>query len=312
LKVERVDLRGLAQPGRVRDRVLDTLLGGLAETGFVRVVGHGVDPALVQRTHALFGAFFALDEATKRRVGGVAGGQRGYTPFGVEHARDCALPDQKAFFHVGQELPAGHPLTDVYPVNVWPTDVPGLRAAALALYRELERVAAALLHAIADALVSPSDSLAGMIRHGNSILRAAHYPPVEAGADPRAMRAAPHEDINLITLLCGATDDGLELRTHDGEWLAVASHPEEIVADVGDMLARVTNGRLPATTHRVLARGDAARRARQSLPFFAHPRPECALDVLPALLAEGDAPRLPPITAQAFLEERLREIGLVS
>jgi isopenicillin N synthase-like dioxygenase len=126
------------------------------------------------------------------------------------------------------------------------------------------------------------------------------------------VRAAPHEDINLITLLCGATDSGLELQARSGRWIEIPARPDEIVADVGDMLARITNGWLPSTTHRVIARGASARRHRYSLPFFAHPRPECELRVLPSFVTRDMPARFPPITAQAFLEERLREIGLVS
>lgn len=307
-----VDLRDAAASGGARARFLGELRDGLVETGFVRVVGHGVDPDLVDRTHACFARFFALDEAAKGRVGGIAGGQRGFTPFGVEHARDSARPDQKEFFHVGQALPSGHPLRDVYPANVWPDEIPTLRVCALALYRALERTATALLRAIARGFGLDEAVFAEMIVDGNSILRAAHYPPVDESADPLAMRAAPHEDINLLTLLCGATDDGLELRTRSGTWTAVETQPGEIVADVGDMLARVTHDRLPATTHRVVARGAAARRHRQSLPFFAHPRPEVDLSVMDAFLEAGETPRFAPITAQAFLDERLREIGLVS
>ena len=332
--VPRVDLRdAVSSSGRAG--FARTLREGLLATGFVRVVGHGVDPALVARVHDLFAEFFACDEATKRAAGGVPGGQRGFTPFGVEHAKDVATPDLKEFFHVGQEPGEQSALRTVYPANVWPEKPAGLREASLALYRSLEETAEVLLRAIEDAFALPAETLAGMLREGNSILRAAHYPPVTtpppiatpppvvatpppiatpppAAAREPAVRAAPHEDINLITLLCGATDEGLELRTTTGRWLEVPARPGEIVADVGDMLARVTNRRLPATTHRVVARGEAARRHRYSLPFFAHPRPECDLSVLPAFLEPGEAPRFAPITAAAFLEERLREIGLVS
>jgi isopenicillin N synthase-like dioxygenase len=151
-----------------------------------------------------------------------------------------------------------------------------------------------------------------MLPGGNSILRAVHYPPVPADADPRALRAAPHEDINLITLLPAASDEGLEILTPTGDWLPVSARPGEIVADAGDMLARMTNGRIPATTHRVVASGDAATRSRYALPFFAHPRPACDLGVAGEFLEAGDTPRFPPIRAEAFLEERLREIGLIS
>lgn len=301
-----------ARDDAVRTRTLDELIGGLRDTGFVRVVGHGVDAALVDRVHGLFARFFELDLHDKMACGGVAGGQRGYTPFGVEHARDAKVADQKEFFHVGQEVSAGSPQSGEYPANVWPEAIPDLRPAALALYRALERTAAMLLRAIAVACSLPGETFASMIVDGNSILRAVHYPPRPCDADPRAMRAAPHEDINLITLLCGATDTGLELRSREDRWIEVSSRSGEIVADVGDMLARLTNGRLSSTTHRVVAHGESARRHRHSLPFFAHPRPECDLSVMAEFVADDEPARFPPITARAFLAERLREIGLVS
>jgi isopenicillin N synthase-like dioxygenase len=147
-----------------------------------------------------------------------------------------------------------------------------------------------------------------MIELGNSVLRVLHYPPVTA-ADG-ALRAAAHEDINLITLLCEATDSGLELLAPDGEWLAVECAPGQMVVDAGDMLARLTNEVVPATTHRVVNPSTAAHRDRYSLPFFAHPAPSCDLSVLPAFVSETRPPRFPPTTAGAFLEQRLREIGV--
>lgn len=289
-----------------------TLRRGLEEHGFLRVAGHGIEPALMQRAFALYAAFFALDESERSTCGGVAGGQRGYTPFGVEQARDHPVPDLKQFFHVGQEVAAEDPLFDVYPHNIWPASLPELRSTTLSLYRALERCARALLEALATAFELPPGAFAGMLDRGNSILRIAHYPPIGEGVDPRALRAAPHEDINLITLLCEASGSGLEILNREGEWLPVSAAPGEIVADAGDMLARITNGVVPATTHRVVAGSDAATRDRYSMPFFAHPRPDCDLSVLPSFVPPGAAPRFPPITAGGFLEERLREIGLVS
>lgn len=310
--VERVDLGDWRDPNS-RDDFRTRLEAGLTETGFVRLVGHGIEDTLVDRAHALFAQFFAQSEEAKLGAGGIAGGQRGFTPFGVEHARDCDEPDLKEFFHVGQELVSEHPLCAVYPPNVWPEAPAALRETALALYRALESAARALLEAIEDAFHLEVGALSGMIVHGNSILRAAHYPPVERTPPGSAelVRAAPHEDINLITLLCGATHAGLELLDRDGAWVEVPARPGEIVADVGDMLARVTNGALPATTHRVVARGRAGRADRYSLPFFAHPRPDCDLSVLPQFVSDEAPPRFAPITAGAFLEERLREIGLI-
>jgi isopenicillin N synthase-like dioxygenase len=288
-----------------------TLRHGLEEHGFLRVAGHAVDGALMARAFELYAAFFALDEADRVVCGGVSGGQRGHTPFGVEHARDHPVPDLKEFFHVGQELDPADPLWAVYPANVWPEALPELRPTTLALYRSLEECAEVLLEALADAFELPRGAFASMLERGNSILRIAHYPPIGAEVDARALRAAPHEDINLVTLLCEASESGLEILARSGKWVPVVAGPGEIIADAGDMLARITNGVVPATTHRVVAGPGAAERHRYSMPFFAHPRPECDLSVLPRFVATGEAPRFPPITAGGFLDERLREIGLV-
>lgn len=307
--VASVDLREhrSGDPER-RRRFARALRASLEATGFVRVSGHGVETALVRRAYAAFEAFFAQDAERKARWGGVAGGQRGYTPPGVERAVGHDAPDPKEFFHIGQELPTGHPLRDVYPENVWPDAPPDLRMVGLALYRRLEAASAALLEAIASAFDLPPATFASMIRDGNSILRVLHYPPVASGAG--TLRAAPHEDINLVTLLCEATDGGLEIRSPQGDWIAVDGKPGEIIADAGDMLARVSNGVVPSTTHRVVT-PPGAPHPRFALPFFAHPRPDCDLSVLPAFVPEGEAPRFPPITGGAFLEQRLREIGLL-
>jgi len=311
--VSRVDLADYRSDDAVRrSGFCDALSRGLVETGFIRVVGHRVDEGRVARVHDLFERFFDQPEQAKRRVAGVAGGQRGYTPFGEEHAKDHPTPDLKEFYHVGQEPSAGSPLWDRYPRNVWPEELPELRSACRALFRALEECASQLLRATAESFELPLDTFSSMLVDGNSILRALHYPPISADSDPRALRAAPHEDINLITLLCEATDSGLEILTPQGRWVEVETGPGEIIADAGDMLARVTNGRIPATTHRVTADAEARQRHRHALPFFAHPRPDCDLSVIPSFVAAGDEPSFAPITADEYLQQRLREIGLIS
>ena len=288
--------------------VIDSLGDGLSELGFLVVEGHGIDPALIRQTYELWQRFFALDETAKRRYAGSAGA-RGFTPMGVEHAKDNPIPDLKEFWHVGQE-PAPEPARPGdYPANVWPRELPELRAPTLALYQGLEHVAEALLRALAEYFDLPRETFSGMMRQGNSILRILHYPPVTAGAGA-AVRAAAHEDINLVTLLCAATDSGLELLTRGGAWLPIEALPGQIVVDAGDMLSRVTNEVVPATTHRVVNPPGGANRDRFSMPFFAHPHPACDLTVLPRFVTAARPARYPPITAGAFLAERLREIGL--
>jgi isopenicillin N synthase-like dioxygenase len=299
----------------LRSRAIAKLGGALVDVGFVIVEGHQIDGRLIRDAYALWQRFFALDEAAKRRYAGAEGGARGYTPLGVEHAKDSSTPDLKEFWHVGQELPPDHPLSQEYPPNVWPHELPELRQPTLALYHELERVAELLLMAFAEYFALPEETFAAMIRGGNSVLRILHYPPVPpveptpANAAP-ALRAAPHEDINLVTLLCEATDSGLQLLRRDGSWLPVEARPGQIVMDTGDMLSRITNEVVRATTHRVVNPPASANRDRYSMPFFIHPSAACDLSVLDRFVSADRPRRFPPITAGELLEKRLTEIGL--
>jgi len=286
------------------------LRSGMEEFGFVGVVGHGVEPYSIRRAYALFEQFFDLPEPEKLACTSGEGGARGFTAFGREHAKDSALADLKEFFHVGREPDHRDPGRAArYPPNVWPATVPGLAEVSLGLYDALDRCATQLLEALEAAYDLTQGVLSSMLCEGNSILRALHYPPITA-APAGALRAAPHEDINLITLLCEATDSGLEIRTRAGEWLAVAAPPGQIVVDAGDMLCRVTGGVIPATTHRVVNPPAQTARDRYSLPYFAHPYPECSLRVLPEFETPERLAAHPPITAGEYLDERLRDIGL--
>jgi isopenicillin N synthase-like dioxygenase len=284
----------------------------------------------------LYERFFSAGDREKAKCASIAGGQRGFTAFGIEHAKDQSEPDQKEFYHVGRELGQDHPLRDQYPENIWPDSIPELRHTSLALYDALDACARALLESLALAFDLPGETFSAMLNDGNSILRALHYPPTDQpptdqpptdhpptdhppaepivgeSDDPKDQRAAPHEDINLITLLCEATDTGLEILTLDGHWLAVPAHPGEIIVDAGDMLSRVTDGVIPATTHRVVSSPETRDRHRYSLPFFAHPFPACDLSVHPSFVAPGARAKYAPITAAAFLNERLKEIGLIA
>jgi len=292
-----------------RSRLIETLGQGLSEFGFLNVEGHGIDSSLIRGTYDLWKRFFELPDEVKRRYAGVEGGARGYTPFGVEHAKDNPLPDLKEFWHIGQEPPEGHPYRREYPENVWPAEIPEIRQPTQRLYSSLERVAENLLRALAEYFDMPRDTFASMMTVGNSILRVIHYPPVRPDQAP-AVRAAAHEDINLITLLCEATDSGLEILTRQGEWLAVETGPGQIVVDAGDMLSRFTNEVVPAATHRVVNPAENAARDRYSMPFFVHPYSACDLTIDERFVTADNPPRYPPITAGQFLEQRLREIGL--
>jgi isopenicillin N synthase-like dioxygenase len=287
-----------------------SLRKGLEDFGFVTVVDHGVSRGLIEQVYLAAASFFELSDEEKLRSAGVAGGARGFTPFGVEHAKDASTPDLKEFFHVGREVEPLDPMA-----NRWPSAAPALERSAPRLFDALEECSRVLLAALAVAYDLPEAVFADMVRGGNHVLRALHYPPLsdessnfEPAIEPGSLRAAPHEDINLITLLCGSSEPGLEILRPDGEWMAVRAEAEEIVVDAGDMLARVTNGEIPATTHRVVNPPGSC--SRYSLPFFAHPRPECDLSVLAAFQSADSPPRTPPTTAGEFLEQRLREIGL--
>lgn len=294
-----------------RGEMVRTLGDGLVEFGFLNVDGHGIESELVHQVYALWRRFFELPEEIKARYAGSEGGARGFTSFGIEHAKGRVQADLKEFYHVGQEPPPGHRLREVYPANVWPAEIPGIEEASMALYRRLEETARVILRALAAYFELPEETFSGMAEQGQSLLRIIHYPPVPEDRAPGAVRAAEHEDINLITLLPEATDSGLEILSREGEWLPITSGPGEIVVDAGDMLSRATNQVVPATTHRVVnPEGEAARRERYSMPFFVHPYPEVDLTVMERFVSAERPARFPPITAGEFLEERLREIGL--
>ena len=299
----------------------DTLARNLGDSfrtfGFAMVKNHGLDPALVARAWDLTAQFFALPEAEKRGylIPG-QGGARGYTAFGTEIAKGAKAHDLKEFWHVGRDLPAGHPLSDSMPPNVWPTRPEGFRETFETLYADLDRVGATILSQIAVWLGLDERWFDPAIDDGNSVLRLLHYPPVPK-AEGGAIRAGAHEDINLITLLLGAEEAGLELLTKDGKWLAVDPPEGALVVNIGDMLQRLTNHVLPSTTHRVRnPAGPRATHSRYSMPFFLHLRSDFPFVTLPQCVTAANPDRysLPtgqaPITADDYLQERLREIGL--
>ena len=279
-----------------------------ARTGFAVISDHGIPQAVIDRALAETRALFALPEAAKAAYvirGG--GGQRGMTAFGVEAAKGAALSDLKEFWHIGRDLPAGHRFADIMPLNIWPTELPEFRPAALALFAALDEAGGRLLRAIAVHLGLAPDFFVDPVRDGNSILRLLHYPPVSDAA-PGAIRAGAHEDINVITLLLGADEAGLQLLDKQGEWRDIAAPAGSLVCNIGDMLQRLTGGRLPSTTHRVV--NPSAARAefpRYSTPFFLHFRPDYRIETMP-----GGPRDWPPITSDEFLRERLREIKLLS
>ena len=287
-------------------------LGGSFERfGFAVVADHGIDEEQIATALERTKAFFALPEAAKRAyvVPGGAG-QRGFTPFGVETAKGEARADLKEFWHVGRDLPAGHRYGAVIPPNLWPSEVAGFHEALGDLYADLDVLGQRLLSAIARHLGLADDFFDGPTRDGDSVLRLLHYPPVSSEA--AAVRAGAHEDINAITLLLGAEEAGLELLTADGVWLPINPPAGSVVVNIGDMLQRLTNHRLPSTTHRVVNPTPERRGSpRYSTPFFLHFAPDYRIETLPNCVDSAHPDRYPtPITARAFLEERLAEIKL--
>jgi isopenicillin N synthase-like dioxygenase len=300
----------LAQP---LETIADELGRSFGEYGFAVVRDHGIPQSLIDEAEAVSKAFFALPAEVKRayQIAG-GGGARGYTPFGTEKAKDAEVFDLKEFWHVGRDLPEGHPLAPFMAPNVWPAEVEGFRETMSALFAAFEVAGGRVLEAIALHLGRPRTFFAASVEDGNSVMRLLHYPPLAEGAPEGAIRAAGHEDINTITLLLGAEEAGLELLAKDGQWHAVDVPPGALVINVGDMLQRQTNGKLRSTTHRVVnPRGEAARRARYSMPFFLHFRPDFLIEPLPECITADDTnPPLPPISAHDYLMQRLREINL--
>ena len=282
-------------------------------TGFAVVEGHGIPQDTIDTAWDAAKRFFALPEDVKRRYhlpGGA--GQRGYTPFGVETAKGAKLSDLKEFWHVGRELPDGHPYRQYMRDNVWPTEVEGFREHLYGMFEDLDRLGARVLRAIARYLKLGDDFFEDKVQLGNSVLRMLHYPPVPA--DAPGVRAGAHEDINVITLLLGAEEAGLQLLDRDGQWLDIAPPPGALVVNIGDMLQRLTNHVLPSTTHRVVNPAPERRGfARYSTPFFLHFNPDFPIETLPSTITPDNPDRYvgKTILAEDYLTERLREIRLL-
>ncbi|MBK8443977.1 MAG: isopenicillin N synthase family oxygenase [Sphingobacteriales bacterium] len=281
------------------------------EVGFVTVINHGIPADLIENLYGEVKQFFSLPSETKVKaeVSGLAG-QRGYTSFGKEHAKQSQVADLKEFFQYGQTVEDNDPIKSQYPDNVATEELKDLNKALYSAYRSFEKSGSYLLNAIANYLNLPENYFDGKIKNGNSILRAIHYPPITS--EPKnAIRAEEHEDINLITLLVGASAEGLQVLTKQGDWLAITARPGEIVVNVGDMLQRLTNNKLRSTTHRVVnPPREMWHTSRFSVPFFLHPRSEMKLDCLEHCISDEQPLQYTPITAGEYLDERLREIGL--
>jgi isopenicillin N synthase-like dioxygenase len=289
---------------QTRAQFQKALFDGLRDYGFVILTDHNVDAALLDDAYRLSEAVFALPQETKNSY---KGGMRGYTPFGVEHAKGNHLPDLKEFWQIGHDVEAGPAIDPLFPPNVWPTEIGGFEAAFRALFDALNETGITLLRALAPSLSLDPHFFDPLVARGTSLLRVLHYPPIPDNSDPNCVRAAAHEDINFITILVAAKGAGLELLDRDGTWLSVETSPRNLIIDGGDMLARMTNDVIPATTHRVVNPA-GPNVSRYSMPFFMHPSVDTSLACLPSCLGEGA--KYAPITAGDFLNQRLAEIGL--
>jgi isopenicillin N synthase-like dioxygenase len=281
------------------------------EIGFVAVKNHLIDQATVEKLYREVQNFYTLPVETKLKYEDKAlAGQRGYTSFGREHAKGSNAGDLKEFWHFGQEVEGDDPIRNEYPPNIFVDELPEFNEVGIKAYKDLETTGKFMLRAIAIYLGLEETYFDGKIFNGNSILRPIHYPPITD--EPKsAVRAGQHEDINLITLLIGASADGLEVLNKANEWVAVTALPDHIVVNVGDMLQRHTNNKLKSTTHRVVnPPREKWGTSRFSIPFFLHPRSEMRLDCLSSCIPQGESAQWEPISAGEFLDERLAEIGL--
>lgn len=288
-----------------------TIGEGYEGNGFVALTQHGIDVATIHEALDATRDLFALPEQVKKQYykPGI-GGARGYTPFGTEIAKDAKHVDLKEFWHVGREVGDSSEYPQLIP-NVWPKEQPAFKETTTKLFNALDELGNQVLEGIAVYLGQPRDYFRTRVNKGNSILRPLHYPPIVDKGTP-SVRAAAHEDINVITLLIGSREPGLEVLSKSGDWIPVTILEGAIICNVGDMLQRLTNGMLRSTTHRVVNPPAPHNEvSRYSIPFFLHFNPDVVIAALPECVSEENPAKFPPITADDYLMERLREIGLV-
>jgi isopenicillin N synthase-like dioxygenase len=296
------------------DQFAQTLGRSFRKIGFAAICDHPLDQAVIGRAHDRAKAFFALPAEVKAKYfipGG--GGQRGYTPFATENAKGQQQADLKEFWHVGRDLPAGHRYGSVMPANVDVEEIADWHAASYGLFEALDEMGAVLLRALTKDLGLSEDWFEDKVGEGNSILRLLHYPPQQTPPAEGSVRAGAHEDINVITLLLGAEEAGLQVKAKSGGWLPINPPAGSLVINIGDMLQRLTNHVYPSTTHRVVNPApERSRFPRYSMPFFLHFQPDVMIRTLPQCVTEDNPDRYPmPISANDYLLERLREIGLI-
>lgn len=292
---------------------VEALKAGYEEFGFIGISNHGLSSHITGNAYQTFKTFFDLPENIKKKYHQPGtGGARGYTPFGIETAKNSYHSDLKEFWHIGRELPANHPMRHIMRDNIWAEEVQNFKQHTYALFNALDELGSEVLRAIALALEQPENFFAHKTNYGNSVLRAIHYPPIQDSSTP-SLRSGEHEDINLITLLIGSEEPGLEILSKKGQWIPVTTIPGVIVCNIGDMLQRLSNHAFPSTTHKVTnPPGEHSKRARYSIPFFLHLNPDVLIKTLTTCIHSNNPNRYPePILANDYLNQRLREIKLL-
>ncbi|WP_027002595.1 isopenicillin N synthase family dioxygenase [Hugenholtzia roseola] len=318
-QIPSLDLADFRAGGERKAQFVKALGNAFENIGFVAIKGHGLDDTNQANLYQAIQKFFALDEPTKKKYEKIElAGQRGYVSKGRETAKGHAVPDLKEFYHIGQEFTpqeaAENPVLQEYTPNIFPDEVPEFEKMTVYAFRTLENAGLELLRAVALHLGLDETYFDDKAKYGNSILRPLHYFPIE---NPDALpadsvRAAAHGDINLITLLMGASADGLEVLRLDGKWIPITALPEQVVVNVGDMLSRHTNNRLKSTIHRVVnPPRELMHTSRYSIPFFMHPRSSMDLSCLSNCIDEQNPKLYEDTTAGEFLTERLIELGLL-
>lgn len=315
VNIPRLDLNDYLNGTPVQKKKFSDDIGkAFNETGFVTITNHGLSKDLIEKLYQQVKNVFSLPEESKLKYEKVElAGQRGYTSKGREKAKDSKTPDLKEFWQIGQYVEDGDSVKDLYPDNIEVEEFPEFNSVTKETYQKLEQAGKHILNAISVYLGLPENYFEDKVHNGNSILRGIHYFPIEnPDALPAdAVRAGAHEDINLITLLIGASADGLEVLTREGEWFAITAQGEDIVVNVGDMLQRLTNNKLRSTTHRVVnPPRELMKTSRYSVPFFLHPKAKMDLTCLASCVDEENPKAYSDITAGEYLDERLREIGL--
>jgi len=308
-----IDLKQFTEGDEAQRKSFVQALGkAYEEIGFVAVKNHGIPPELTNKFYQCVEQFFGMQVEAKKKYEIVElAGQRGYTSFGREKAKQSEVADLKEFWQIGQYVEGDDPVKDIYPKNLEIDEIPEFNTVGKRLYKSFESSGSQLLKAIALYLGLEEDYFDPHIYNGNSILRAIHYPPITK-EPASAIRAEEHEDINLITLLVGASADGLQVLNRQDEWIDAKAGEGQIVVNVGDMLQRFTNNKLRSTTHRVVnPPREKWHTHRYSIPFFLHPRSEMKLDCLEDCVDDSNPLAYAPITAGRYLEERLVEIGLL-